>query len=302
MMKFTAGRFCLREKEEIAMRRPVFSRWGFYLAAAFALLTASGTANAKPVKVYLLAGQSNMVGFGENNALPTELKQPQTDVQIFHGGGWGYLRPGLGKDGNSFGPEITFGRDMADALPHDRIALIKVAWGGTNLMQQWRPPLAGGQVGPLYTDFMNIVTGALASLGSDYEIAGMAWMQGESDSNPLEWAEAYEQNLTFFIQSIRLDLNVPNMPFVIGQITDSSTWIYGAIVMQAQYNVSETVPNTAMVYTSDLPHDGVHYYTAGVMTLGSRFAEKMLEFLKPARDFNDDGIANFLDYAILTAP
>ena len=57
-----------------------------------------------------------------------------------------------------------------------------------------------------------------------------------------------------------------------------------------------------MVYTSDLPHDGVHYYSAGVMTLGSRFADKMLDLSQPDADLNDDGIVNFLDYAILTAP
>jgi hypothetical protein len=72
--------------------------------------------------------------------------------------------------------------------------------------------------------------------------------------------------------------------------------------MQAQYNVSQTVPNTALVYTSDLPHDGTHYNTEGFMTLGSRFAGKMLELSTQDGDLNGDNNVNFSDYAILTAP
>ena len=262
------------------------------------LLATMVSVQARPAKVYLLGGQSNMVGYGNNDALPPELGRPQNDVQIYHDGNWGLLRPGLGAGSDLFGAEITFGRDMADAMPSEKVVLIKRAWGGTNLMQEWRPPLAGGNIGPLYTEFVSTVNSALAALGEDYEIAGMIWMQGESDSSPRSWAEAYEQNLTFFIQSLRVEFGVPDMPFVIGQITDSSAWPYGATVMQAQLNVSETVPRTAMVYTSDLPHDGVHYYAAGVMPLGSRFAEEMLGISKSRADFNDDGIVNFLDFAI----
>ena len=257
------------------------------LGFAVVLTTGVASVRADPLKVYLLGGQSNMVGWiTSNEDLPSSLQQPQTDVQIYHGDSWGYLRQGLGLNSSKFGPEVTFGRDTADAQLGENIALIKYAVGDTDLANDWLPPDANGQsAGPQYTAFMNVVTNALASLEPFYEpeIIGMIWMQGESDAwheDDLSKAQAYELNLTNFIQSIRSDLGVPNMPFVIGQISTSPSWTWGDIVCQAQLNVSQTVPNTALVITSDLPRDSLHYSSAGTMTLGSRFADAMqnLEF------------------------
>ena len=251
------------------------------------LIISSVSVQAEPMKIYLLGGQSNMVGWITSNSdLPSNLQQPQTDVQIYFGGSWDYLRPGLGMDSSRFGPEVTFGRDIADAQPGGNIALIKYAVGGTDLANDWRIPDANGQGGgPQYTTFINIVTDALASLDPLYEpqIVGMIWMQGESDcwhEEDLDKALAYEQNLTNFIQRIRSDVGSPGMSFVIGQISTSSAWTYGDIVRQAQLNVSQTVLNTGLFSTSDLPHDNLHYTSAGTMTLGSRFADEAMSLLE----------------------
>jgi len=56
---------------------------------------------------------------------------------IFAGGspatGLGYLKWGCGTSANCFGPEVTFGRKLADHLKQPTLGLIKIAWGGTNL-------------------------------------------------------------------------------------------------------------------------------------------------------------------------
>jgi hypothetical protein len=255
-----------------------------------------------PLKVFLLAGQSNMKGHGFNSDLPAQLQQEQTDVLIHFNGSWGYLRPGLGKDEDRFGLEVYFGRTTADALPDEKIALVKYAFGGTSLAVDWRPPGAGGQTGTLYLSFLQNVADALASLEPQYEpnIAGMCWMQGEADSDDIDMANAYEQNLVFFIQDLRDHFGLPRMPFVIGQISEAPVWTYGQIVRTAQLNVSRTVPNTAMVITSDQwLVDQWHYDSAGQIVIGQRFAGAMLELLTGSPDINGDGVVNFLDYAIL---
>ena len=274
-----------------------WKKFGLFILALTCVLDTSGRAEMS-LKVYLLAGQSNMDGHAEVNGLPPELSGVQTDVLAYHKGSWKYLRPGLSKTTKTFGPEVTFGRDMANARPLEHIGLIKYAVGNTNLVNDWAAPDGNGLgAGPEYVNFMNAVTNALATLDPNYEphIEGMLWMQGESDASNLSWAQAYEQNLTEFIVSVRRDVNEPNMPFVIGQISEASIWTYGAIVRQAQYNVSQTVPLTTMIITSDLPFnsDGYHYNAEGQMTLGYRFSGQFV----PA-DFGFNGTVNEADFAV----
>jgi iduronate 2-sulfatase len=276
----------IRLRREGRQTVPVRILFALPLLLIAATTLTSTPAAADPFQVYLLAGQSNMVGYGTSSQLPPELQEPQTDVRFSTGGRWGPLRPGYGTNPASFGPEITYGRDMADALPDQNIALIKYAVGGTSLATNWRPPDENGEnAGPLYETFMTRIDSALGLLSAEgeWEVAGMLWMQGERDARELETAQAYEQNLTNFIASIRDDVGVADLPFVIGQISDSPVFPYNAIVRQAQYNVSQTVPNTGLVITLDLPRlpDNVHYNTQGTMMLGSRFAAEMLTIPEP---------------------
>lgn len=232
-----------------------------------------------------------MAGLAESSNLPAELQQPQTEVLIYHGSSWQFLQPGLGWNSSYFGPEITFGRDLASSQPDEKIMLIKYAVGGTHLWGDWKAPDADGHGGgPQYIAFLDTVADALASIDPAYEpeIAGMIWMQGESDAWPsqstMSQALEYETNLGAFIQSIRSDLTLPDMPFAIGQISESWVWTYGDIVRQAQFNISQTVPNTTLVVTSDLPikSDAMHYTSEGMMTLGSRFSDAMMPIPEPA--------------------
>jgi hypothetical protein len=251
----------------------------------------------KKVKVYLVAGQSNAVGCSMVTGMPAEYKGFNRNVIIFVRGecrlgryGWAYLRDGLGsgfgdRDGKgTIGPELTFGYEMAPGNSSEVIAIIKIAWGGTNLGIQWRPPGAGGETGPLYKDWVAAYHEAMASLDPAFEpeLAGMLWMQGESDTGDSKMANEYRKNLTAFIKDIRTETKSPNLPFVLATISNADAWkAYGNVVRAAEADVAKTVPFTATFLTADYGMcDPWHYDTPGMVSLGQRFAKAMKELEK----------------------
>lgn len=269
--------------------------------------------SSQKCKVYIMAGQSNMVGIGMNHELPSEYHGVQERVMIYAEGTvdtsmkgvWSPLKPGFGGASACFGSELTFGRDMAAAYPDSQILIIKCGWSATSLQSDWRSPSAGGATGVLYTNLVETVNKSLGALDKniDYELSGMCWMQGESDACSTYAAEAYEGNLTAFINDVRKEFNAPNMPFVIAMIDDSGTWAENAIVRQGEINVSKKVPYVGIFDTKDYDTDGAHYRTQGLLDMGSDFAKTMISMASPSKivygDVNGDGKFNSIDFGAL---
>ena len=123
---------------------------------------------AKPLQVFILAGQSNMDGqahvrtidfLGEDKdpkraALLNTFKPDgenlitREDVWVANSGVFDKLQPGFGgrrnynQLGNNIGPEYAFGHYMGEAL-EEQVLLIKFAPGGQSLHVNFRPPSAG---------------------------------------------------------------------------------------------------------------------------------------------------------------
>src|SRR5947207_4805662 len=125
-------------------------------------LTLSGPARAgepqKPVKVFILAGQSNMEGKAKVSLLEYQAEQPATRDLFKHwrkDGTWverddvwikfldrkGKLTVGYGSP-KCIGPELEFGTVVGDRYD-EQVLLIKTAWGGRSLFRDFRPPSAG---------------------------------------------------------------------------------------------------------------------------------------------------------------
>ena len=243
----------------------------------------------KPIKVYLLAGQSNMVGSGTPKTdLPAALRIPQPDVEFYNAYGpgplqqnaWVLLQPGSTFD---FGLELTFGRTMADLFPRERIALVKCAAGNTNLDVDWNP-----DSGPWYPHLKETVAAGLRALtdrGDTYEIAGMVWMQGESDSAFANMAPKYKLNLTRFIARARRDFDVPDMPFVIGRIyLGVGSSAHEATIRAAQVAVANGDKHATWVNLDGLSQQpvGVEFNGPGTIEMGKRFAKAMQRLHKQA--------------------
>lgn len=202
-----------------------------------------------PVKVFVLAGQSNMVGAGRVEGDPDHndgqgslsylvehqadtfghLKQgddwaERDDVSIWYLGKTGMLRPGFGSNDNTIGPELGFGGVVGDATEAP-VLLIKIAWGGKSLGADFRPPSAGGKVGPFYTQLIDHATQTLENAetlfpeyeGRDFELVGFGWHQGWNDRINQQFNDEYEENLVHFMNDIRRDLDAPELPFVVAE-------------------------------------------------------------------------------------
>ena len=148
----------------------------FILAAAL-LCALSPNCFAKPLKVFILAGQSNMEGHAAVSTFDYIGKDPLTAPMLkemrnpdgtprvcdkvwmsyltgpydgsANGEGLGKLTAGFGArgdqptmDGGKIGPEFTFGIYMEKELK-EPILIIKTAWGGRSLNTEFRPPSAG---------------------------------------------------------------------------------------------------------------------------------------------------------------
>lgn len=138
----------------------------FLLAALVASLPT--WAAAKPLKVFILAGQSNMEGHARVSTFEHIGMDPATKPMLAEMLGldgkpkvcervWissigsadaeqtGKLTAGFGASGEKIGPEFTFGIYM-EKLTDAPILLIKTAWGGKSLNTDFRPPSAGKYV------------------------------------------------------------------------------------------------------------------------------------------------------------
>ena len=131
----------------------------------------------KPLKVFILAGQSNMEGHAAISTFDyigkdpltapilKEMRNPDGTPRVCdkvwmsyltgpydgsaNGEGLGKLTAGFGERGNNptkiggkIGPEFTFGIYMEKELK-EPILIIKTAWGGRSLNTEFRPPSAG---------------------------------------------------------------------------------------------------------------------------------------------------------------
>ena len=261
---YTGNASLIPLQSEVLPMNASLSAKSLFVVAALLLIAANSRAaeSELPLQVFILAGQSNMEGQGVvdldhpehynggRGTLVRVMQDPAKAAQFKHvkhpDGKWtvrddvwcrfrtahelkkGPLTIGFaGYPGqHHIGPEFQFGHVMGDVLEAP-VLLIKTAWGGKSLYQDFRPPSSGGETGPYYTQMIAEVHEALDNIATDfpelkdrrYEIAGFVWFQGWNDAFGPEQAKAeYEQNLVHLIQDVRKEFDRPNLPVVIGEV------------------------------------------------------------------------------------
>jgi len=243
-------------------------------------LPSSGSGAEARTHVFLLAGQSNMVGLASVMESGDTLPPPGVFLWTTFGpcaGRWQPLALGSGPDSALFGPEWTLGKSLAESFPGDSVHFIKIAAGNTSLALDWRPPSLGNQ-GWVYGLIEPSLLAAYGqwSSGELPPLEGVFWMQGETDAIKASDAEAYEDNLAHLIADVRAARKQDSLPWVVGLIDRQPIWSLADQVRAAQWRVSRSVPGIGLVETRGLGTDGVHYTASGQMELGRRMARRWL--------------------------
>lgn len=262
------------------------------------------------VDLYIVAGQSNAVGF---DARPSELPEDPHDAEVMFwwrtgdpppdqhdstgGGMWTTLRPQplgnpkLPRDskqrqyGNfaqpegGFGPEIGFARALLAANPDSRIAVVKVAFSGTGIARDW-DPRSGGESGACYRALVAEVKearAAAAAKGIHLRPRALLWVQGESDANA-EDAPRYSGRLGRLATAFREDIAAPELKVLVAvnekfQAGDNP---HIAAIIAAQKEAAAGDPRLIRIDASAATvANQYHFDTRGTLDLGRWFAEAL---------------------------
>lgn len=261
-------------------------------------LCADTDTDKKTLRVFIFAGQSNMVGTHSRvvdiQRFPpfAGLDQPQSNVlfsyklgreQMVTSAGWISMQPTT----DYFGPELSFGRRVSENIDAP-IAVIKVASGGTTLGEDWNPDMPGGfKLYPLCLEHVRASLAELDRKQTPYRLEGFMWHQGENDMFHKDFKSAYAANLKNFIASWRNDLKAPKLKFYIGELCTKTIWGMDnrdnmLAIRTAQKYVASNDPLTEYIPTShdavEIGDDGLHYHygTLGQLEHGVNYADAYL--------------------------
>ena len=243
--------------------------------------------------VFLLAGQSNMVGYGTgpdntadmavsprvfmwdaNNNVIAPAKDPLVQNQ-----GPGYV--GLG---------LTFAKSYAASLAANRnVLLVGSADGGTGFYTgAWQAPN-----GSLAVTAVARANAAMAAAGPGARFAGILWHQGEADDIVSTDPKLYAGYLASLISFFRSNITGASSatPIVVGEWTYD--WIMSNLntgnyvasqtgILQYFHNLPDQVNNTAWVSAAALPGDTdvwgiIHFSALSQRQLGRRYADRFFE-------------------------
>lgn len=220
-----------------------------------------GLRSKADLHIFILAGQSNMVGGGN---LSDPHTGPDSRIWTLDNTWIPAASPLPGSTG--VGPGMAFAGQLLLYHPDWLIGLVPCARGGSS-MAQWQ------RGSTFYQDCIKKLpaTGGVMS--------GLLWWQGETDAdNPLT-AATWGDHFTAVVADFRADTGDPNLPVVYVQIgpDDHVPGFESWSVVQLQQALA-SVPGTIMVRSDDLSaseyrHPQFHFTTLGYEVMGRRLAD-----------------------------
>lgn len=233
------------------------------------------------LNLYVLVGQSNMVGTAE---VPQNIKHSANVYTFGNDYRWAPATEPVDSPDNQvdviskddragFGPAFTFAQTLVAQNNNQLIGLIPCAKDGSSITD-WQKSLSDET---LYGSCLKRVRAA-STMGS---VSGILFFQGEADTiDPKQFpslrpdAEAWAEKFATFVYNFRQDVGRPNLPLVyaqLGQPEDLEGLPNWSLVQQQQENIQ--LPKAVMIETDDLPMEGIHYTTDSYKVIGQRFAD-----------------------------
>ena len=221
---------------------------------------------------------------------------PPDEYDSTSGGKWTHLQPqpkgnpkqpsqdrqygNFANPDGGFGPEIGFARTLY-ANGDKWLAIVKAAWGGTGMAQDWNPSDPGDS-GSCYRALVSETKGAIAAAraqGITLRLRALVWVQGESDADATA-APSYEKALGNMIAALRKDLDSPHLIALLAVNTQfgGGTTPFISKIVEAQQALAAKDPRSAYVDTATATiANSAHFDTAGTLDIGRRFAQTLLK-------------------------
>ena len=228
--------------------------------------------------IYLLLGQSNMAGRGEVEEIDT-LVHPRV-YMLTEDTIWTLAKNPLHFDkpkAVGMGLGLSFGEKMAEHDTLVNIGLIPCAKGGTSI-KHW------------YIDTYHELTnsypyneaiGRIKKGMNRGVIKGILWHQGESDCKVEDDVTVYKEKFLAFNDSLEKDLDLQNIPIIIGEIGD---FLYDKRPLAKDLNdvlkeISLENNCIGLVKSDSLNHKGdkLHFNSDSYKNLGLRYADEMIK-------------------------
>ncbi|QSF42830.1 sialate O-acetylesterase [Paenibacillus tianjinensis] len=247
------------------------------------------------IKSFLMLGQSNMAGRGFLHDVDPIFNEK---IKMLRNGQWQMMTEPINYDRPVSGVSLaaSFADAWSKANPDEEIGLIPCAEGGSSL-NDWHPE------GILYQHALSEARFALRSS----QICGILWHQGESDSYR-SLHESYYEKLNFIIKGLRDELDLDEVPLIIGGLGDflgktgfgQHATEYRQVNEQLQHFANEQ-PNCYFVTAVDLTAnpDGIHLDAVSQRKFGYRYFEafsKKCNVMEPIPG-EDQSLKVDLDYS-----
>jgi hypothetical protein len=270
----------------------------------------------------LIAGQSNAVGFDAYaSELPPDAADrdvmfwwrvgdpPPDEYDVTSGGKWTQLQPqpkgrpmetttaearaksprqygNFKKAEGGFGPEMGLAREfrVREGRP---LAIVKAAFSGTALRQDWNPDDAG-PTGACYRALVAETKAAQAAAraqGVTLRLRALVWVQGESDATQAA-APEYARQMAHVLACLRRDLAAPQLLALVGVNTHfgNDKNPHMPVIVAQQRTLAALDPFSRYVDTEGaetlLPSQ-THFTAKGTLEIGRRFATALLAAEQP---------------------
>lgn len=221
------------------------------------------------MELFLLAGQSNMSGFGDLKAV-----SPISNERIFS------VKEGVATVAKEplhsehircgVGLAMSFAQAFVTHFPTRSIGLIPTAFSGSSI-SRWQP-----DSGDLFGNAIEQCMKALP-LG---RLSGILWHQGEADATSLKDAQIHQKRLATTLLAFRKQFG--EVPFIAGGLGDflkvHPEFPYANSIDEGIAQLIQQKIHCAYVSATDLTDigDGVHFDATSLRIFGKRYFDAFL--------------------------